>query len=144
MKSKIAILFFVSSFMLFSCSGENLYEFEELSQKEDFIVQVAAISKTEEQPMAFKATFYETDGYGDVFESKQSYGSLAPFGVLNNAVKEYEKVGVKVLPQQNIQAIQVRIFNLETGNDVLVRYFEDPEEVVSVYYNFETSEETVL
>lgn len=127
-----------------SCSGENLYEFEELSKKEDYIIEFVAASEKIEDPMNFSVVFYETDGYGDLLKSAKSFSGATPFQVINDAVKEHKIVGIKVIPGQNVGAFQVRIYSLESGNEVFVRLFEEADEEVAVYYDFETGEENVL
>lgn len=140
MKLKMVALFFITSLLLVSCSGENLYEFEELSDKEEFIVEVVAVPRKVEEPMLCWVVFHETDGYGDVFKSSRGTGGIAPFQIFNNAVKAYKKVGVNVVPEENVRAFQVRIYNLQTGTDYFVQLFENPEEEVIVTYDFDKNE----
>ena len=130
---------------LISCSGENLYEFEELSAKEDYVIQIVAIAADSQEPMTFSTIFYETDGYGDLLEAPKSFGgNIGKYWVFRTAVKEYKKAGVKFIPQENIQGVQVEIFNLESGDHVFARYFEEITGPVTVFYDFDKEEETVV
>lgn len=130
--------------MLSSCSGENLYDFEELSKKDDFIIEVFVRADHPDKPMDFSLVTYKTDGFGRLLESHKLFGGIAEYEVINNAVKEYKKVGVTFLPGQNVARLHIRIYNLETGYVVCLQQFEEVKGEVTIYYDFETAEETVL
>ncbi len=142
MKSRILVLFFLP-ILLLSCSGENLYEFEELSERREFLVEVIAAPVNESEPMLCWVSFFETNGYGEIFTDSRATGQVAPLQVFNNAVKTYKEVGVNVVPGENVKEFRVRIYDLESGIEYFAQAFKYPKEEVIVTFDFEDYEASV-
>lgn len=143
-KLSIFLNFIFLSLLLFSCSGENLYEFEELSKRNDYVIQVVVVPKDPNKSINFQVIFSETDGFGETLREAVTYNSPGEYKVVRNAVKEYKKVGVSVVPNQNVAQVDIKIYEILFNGFVFWRSFEEVDGEISVYYDFETGKEEVI
>ena len=143
MKLRIFTLFFLS-ILLLSCSGENLYEFEELTTKRDFIIEVMVVPEDPNKAIDFDLTFFQTNGYGELVNKSRAYNVPGEIKVVSSAVKEYKKAGVTFIPLNNVAKIGIRVYDLFYDTDILYWAFDDLEEKITVSYDFELEKEEVI
>lgn len=135
-------VFFCAFFI--SCSGDNLYEFDELSKKEDFIIQLVVIPEDPTEKFDFQTVFFKTDGFGQILKHSIVYKSAGEYKLIRKAVKEYKKVGVTIIPNENVSRVEVRIYNLLFNDDVFWQSFENIESEITVSYDFELEQEEII
>lgn len=138
------IFIFLLANLLISCSGDNLYEFEELTEKEDFVIQLVVIPKDLKQDFNFRTIFYQTSGYGEQINKPVTFNESGEYRIIRSAVKEYKKVGVTFIPDSNISRIEIKIYNILFGEDVFWQHFEDVDGEITVWYDFELDGEEVF
>jgi hypothetical protein len=143
MKLRILALLFL--FILFlSCSGENLYEFEELTTKRDLIIEVMVVPEDPNKPIDFDLTFFQTNGYGELVNKSGGYNVPGEIKVVSSAVKEYKKAGVTIIPLNNVSRVGIRIYDLFYDTDIMYWAFKDLEGKITVSYDFELEKEEVI
>ncbi|WP_378211682.1 hypothetical protein [Christiangramia antarctica] len=141
MKRIIAILICV--IFLYSCSGENLYEFKDLTAEDDYIYSVYIYPKNEGQPFSYKIVHYQTNGYNEIISRTMSTS-------VNNrnqnelySVKGYRQNGIKFYPEENIGKIyfllsEVGPYDGYIGYPIF-QYITDGEKSVNVGFDFQTN-----
>ncbi|MDT0645638.1 hypothetical protein RM545_02955 [Zunongwangia sp. F260] len=145
MKKKITcFLICLSSFVLSSCSGDNLYEFQDLSQHRDYIIEIMVRFKDPDADFSFTTVTYETNGYNKLLDESWSFsGSASSTAYYHRAaVKEYKKAGIDFFPEENIESVKILIYDLLDYYPI-VKYTSSSPEAISIFYNFETEEEII-
>ena len=135
---------FLLAILLVSCSGENLYEFEELTERRDIIIEVVVIPEDPNELLDFQAIFFQTDGYGELVNKSVGYNSSEEFEVVRSAVKAYKKAGVTFIPINNVSRVGIRIYDLLYDTDIWYGAFENIEGKITVSYDFELGKEEVI
>ncbi len=141
--NKVAFLF---SFILFvSCTNENIYNFKELSNHDDYIIELKVYFEDIDEDYSFTITDYKTTGYNkfEYWSAVWAGATVRETKILKWAVKEYKKVGLKFIPEKNVQKFRILIYNLEYS-EVISQYHSEGAEEVSVYYDFEKGKDTVI
>lgn len=148
MKKKFTCFFIcLSSLILISCSGDNLYEFRDLSRHDDYIIEVMVNLKDPNAEFSFRTVTYETNGYNKLLNeswafSSSTTGSASPNIYFHRvAVKAYKTTGIEFFPGENIKNVTIQIYDLVNYYPV-VKYITSSPEAVSIFYNFESGEET--
>ncbi len=134
----------ILSVLLISCSGDNLYEFEDLSQKRDMVIQVVVIPEDPNKDFDFQTIFFQTNGYGELVKKTPTYSSSGKYEVVRSAVKEYKKAGVTIIPNKNVSRVEIRIYDLLFDYDVWYSAFENVEGKITLSYDFERDREEVI
>ena len=138
--------FLLGSFLI-SCSGENIYEynFEDLSEKRDYVIQVVVIPEEVAEGFEFQTIFFKTNGYGELSKTSPTYYSSGEYEVIRSAVKEYKKVGVTFIPKNNISRIEIKIYDILFDDSIVFwQGFEEVDSEITVSYDFELDREEVF
>ncbi|MDT0691180.1 hypothetical protein RM549_15400 [Salegentibacter sp. F188] len=149
MKKKITCFYIcLASFILSSCSGDNLYDFQDLSRHDDYIIEVEVNLKDPEADFSFRTVTFETNGYNKLLREGWAFNSSTTGPASPNtyfhrvAVKAYKTTGIEFFPGENIKEVTIQIYDLVNYYPI-VKYTSSSPEAVSVFYNFETGEETI-
>ena len=95
----------------------------------------------------FDTEYYKTNGYDELLTDFVGYEGSMPHNrrsTFFRAVKEYKKVGIKIIPIANIKGYYLRISKISgypdgTGTTV-VNIENDITNEVTIFYDFETKE----
>ena len=137
--------FLIPLMLLFSCTDDNIYNFKELSQYDDYIIELEVYFEDINEDYSFTAIDYKTSGY-DKFESwpsGKSGNARSEKETYNWAVKEYKRVGLKFIPETNIRRFRIQIYQLQ-DSDVIFQYYSEGSEIATVFYDFETAKDSVI
>lgn len=143
-KFPCALLSIILSGILISCNGENLYEFEELTEKRDVIIEVVVIPEDPNELFDFQAIFYQTNGYGELVNKSVGYNTRGEYEVVSSAVKEYKKAGVSFIPINNVSRVGIRFYSLLYDSDMYYWASENIEGKITVSYDFELERGEVI
>lgn len=138
----------VAGIILTSCSQENLYSFKDLTSEEDYIYLVRVYANDSVKKMDFKVRVSQTNGYDEILESYsgRSTGGNETFYTTEYSVKGYKENGVLVMPEENISAVLVRLYEVgssNTLNGMVFQHFSENSEPFYIGYNFETNERII-
>ncbi len=143
-KFSCALLSIILSGILISCSDENLYEFEELTEKRDIIIEVVVIPEDPNELFDFQANFHQTNGYGELVNKSVAYNTLGEYEVVSSAVKEFKKAGVTFIPIKNVSRVGIRFYDLLYDTDIYYWTSENIDRKITVSYDFELEREEVI
>jgi len=98
--------------------------------------------------MDFKVRVSQTNGYDEIIESYsgRSTGGNDTFYTTEYSVKGYKENGVLVMPEENISAVLVRLYEVgssNTLNGMVFQHFSENSEPFYIGYNFETNERII-
>lgn len=139
-----ALLSIILSGILISCSSENLYEFVELTEKRDIIIEVVVIPEDPNELFDFQVIFHQTNGYGELVKKSLGYNTRGQYEVVRSAVKEYKEAGVTFIPINNVSRVGIRIYDLLYNSDIFYWTSEDIDGKITVSYDFELEREEVI
>lgn len=133
------------SILLFgSCSTDD--DVIELSSYDDFIIELTVYfdSNTSEN-YEFDVEYYKTNGYDELLTEYVGYVGSMPYNhhsTFFKAVKEYKKVGLKIIPIANIKGYYLRISDISGYPDgtTVVNIENDITNETTIFYDFETGE----
>ncbi|MDR5591519.1 hypothetical protein [Christiangramia sp. SM2212] len=133
---------------LISCSKENLYEFKDLTDTEDYIYMVSFYAADSTKGMSFTVKAEETNGYNEVTSYPYSIGTAGNEKIHSQefAVKGYKKNGVQIIPESNIKGYMVNLYEIGDANiynGLIFQHVSENSEPVFVGYNFETDERVI-
>ncbi|MCC8359325.1 hypothetical protein [Salinimicrobium sediminilitoris] len=143
-KSPHFIFIFLFAGLLISCSGDNLYEFKELTRKKDIIIEVIVIPEDGNEEYDFQAVFFQTDGYGERVNKSVGYNGSEEIKVVSGAVKKYKKAGVTFTPINNVSKIGVRIYDLLYDTDIWFWAFDNIEGEITISYDFDLDKAEII
>ncbi len=143
-KSPHFIFIFLFAGLLISCSGDNLYEFKELTRKKDIIIEVIVIPEDGNEEYDFQAVFFQTDGYGERVNKSVRYNGSEEIKVVSGAVKKYKKAGVTFTPISNVSKIGVRIYDLLYDTDIWFWAFDNIEGEITISYDFDLDKAEII
>lgn len=138
----------IIAFLLFSCSKENLYDFKDLTVETDYIYLVRVYPEDSVKRMDYKVKVSETNGYDQIIESNFSRTNAGNANSFTSeySVKGYKENGVLVIPNENIAAVLVRLYEVGSTNtlDYMVfQHYSENSEPIYVGYDFETNERII-
>lgn len=139
------VAFLIPFILLVSCTDENIYDFKELSNNDDYIIELKVYFEDIDEDYSFTAIDYKTTGYNK-FESWPtgwSGDTMRETETYNWAVKEYKRVGLKFIPEKNVKRFRIQIYQLQ-DSDVIFQYYSEGSEIATVFYDFENEKDTVI
>jgi len=138
-------LYFLLTIILFgSCSAED--DFIELSSYDDYIIELTVYFDSDStENYEFDTEFFKTNGYDELLTDFVSYEGSMPHNhhsTFYRTVKEYKKVGVKIIPVANIKGYYLRISAMSgyPNGPTVVNIENDITNEVTIFYDFETKE----
>ena len=138
-------LFFLLTILLFgSCNAED--DFIELSSHDDYMIELTVyFDPNTTENYEFDTEYYKTNGYDELLTDFVGYEGSMPHNhrsTFYRTVKEYKKIGVKIIPVANIKGYYLRISAMSgypIGTTV-VNIENDITSEVTIFYDFETKE----
>ncbi|MCP9199455.1 hypothetical protein MKO06_06030 [Gramella sp. GC03-9] len=143
---KIILLILTAS--LVSCSGENLYDFKDLTPKPDFIYQVRAYAEDSTKTIDYKVTVFQTNGYNELIS--YPYGTVSggnkAFHASEYSVKAYKKNGVLITPRENVKRFWIVCYEVGSTNiynEMLFQHISENAAPVYVGYDFDSNQQII-
>lgn len=111
---------------------------------------VRVFTKDSTKKVSFSVEVEETNGYNKIITYPYGIGIGAgnnePFSTHEYAVKGYKKNGVLVIPEENINAVLVRLYEVGSSNTLdgmIYQHFSESSKPIYVGYDFETKERII-
>jgi len=135
---KYQICFLLIILFLNSCSTEDT--FVDLSPLNDFMIELTVFfNPNSTENYKFDTEYFKTNGFDQLITEPTSFEGSMPSNhqsTFFKVVKEYKKVGVKIIAIDNVVGYKLRISAI-TG-------YPDGETVVNIENNLSNNEETTI
>lgn len=111
---------------------------------------VRVFTRDNTKEINFSVLVEETDGYNQITTYPYSIsigpGSEKSYHTREYAVKGYKKNGVQVIPEENIKAVLVRLYEVGSDNtldEMVYQHISESSKPLFVGYDFETDTKTI-